>query len=220
MLLTDYMSSTFPGLSLVPPLFYKWPIGIRFELGTDQADMGYDEVVLHRACTLYEAALAPGDLCWIVSGTTKFASIRPGGIRITGNRYRTFCPTVFKLRKPAPFRLRGPAGRFRLVTEDNEDTLATTTFRWARIQPRAIDYKSILQAKANDYYHLRRPRTCDRVYFVNRTRNLILHMYDDRGLDIMGARRSDIQLIYDAHRSWILDYDRARIERVFEQAAE
>jgi len=55
---------------------------------------------------------------------------------------------------------------------------------------------------------------------VNRTRNLILHMYDDRGLDLIARHRSDLQAIYDAHKSWVLDYDRHRIERVFEQREE
>ena len=64
---------------------------------------------------------------------------------------------------------------------------------------------------------MRRPRTDDRVYFVNRTRNIILHMYDDRGLDLIARHRSDLQAIYDAHKHWVLDYDRARVEKVFAQ---
>jgi hypothetical protein len=217
MRLADYLSVTFPGLRLGPPLFYKWPVGIRFELGTNQADMSYEDVVLHRACALYEAAFSSGDDSWIVSGTTRIVFIRPGEVGVTGGRYRPFCPTVFQLRKPGSLGLRGPAGRYRLLTNEDADTREVTTLRWAGIQPRNIDYRRILQAKKNANYYLRRPRTCDRVYFVNRTRDLILHMYDDRGLDIIAARPSDIQPIYDAHRSWILDYDRLQIEKVFGQ---
>jgi len=217
MQLPTYLSAAFPGLDLAPPLFYRWPVGIRFELGADQAEMSYDDVVLHRAYTLYESAFSSEDHSWIVSGTNQYVSTRRGGIKTTGGRYRTYSPTVFKLRKPSPLGLRGPAGRYSFVSDEDWDTREITTLRWSGIQPRNIDYKRILRAKANDDYHLRRPRTIDRVYFVNRTRNLILHMYDDRGLDLIAASRRDLQAIYEAHKSWILDYDREKIEKAFAQ---
>ncbi|HEX4321151.1 MAG TPA: DUF3885 domain-containing protein [Acidobacteriaceae bacterium] len=213
------MSVTFPGLHLRPPLFYEWPVGIRFELGTNQDGMSYDDVVLHRACTLYETVFYPGDLSYIVSGAAQYTSIRPSGIKTKSGRYRTFSGTVFQLSKRYSLGLSGPAGRYRLVTDEDEDTREITTLRWTNIEPRRIDYKRILQAKANADYYMRRPRTSDRVYFVNRTRNIILHMYDDRGLDLVAPKRSDLQAIYDAHKSWILEYDRTRIEKTFQPMA-
>jgi hypothetical protein len=220
MQLPEYISTRFPGLRLTPPLFYNWPIGIRFELGTDQEGMTYDEVVLYRASILYEAAFGPSDLGFIVSGEMQHASIRGGGLRIRRGRQSSLCRTVFQLSKRHSLGLGDPAGRQRLITDEDDDTRETTTLRWAEIAPRRIGYKLIQQAKANDDYHLRRPRTDDRVYFVNRTRNIILHMYDDRGLDLIARHRSDLQAIYDAHKSWVLDYDRERIGRVFEQMEE
>jgi hypothetical protein len=220
MQLPEYISTTFPGLRLTPPLFYNWPIGIRFELGTDQEGRTYDEVVLNRASILYEAAFGPSDLGFIVSGQMQHTSIRRGGVRMRHGRHRTHCGNVFQLSKTYSLGLGGPAGRERLITDEDNDTRQTTTLRWAEIAPRRIGYKPILQAKANDDYHLRQPRTDDRVYFVNRTRNIILHMYDDRGLDLIARHRGDLQAIYDAYKSWALDYDRERIERVFEQTEE
>jgi hypothetical protein len=220
MQLPEYISTTFPELQLTPPLFYNWPIGIRFELGTNQEGMTYDEVVLYRASILYEAAFGPSDLGFIVSGQMQHTSIRRGGLRIRRGRPRSLCGNVFQFSKRHALGLSGPAGRQCLITDEDEDTRETTTLRWAEIAPRRIGYKLILQAKANDDYHLRRLRTDDRVYFVNRTRNIILHMYDDRGLDLIASHRSDLQAIYDAHKSWVLDYDRERIEKVFEQLEE
>jgi hypothetical protein len=60
------------------------------------------------------------------------------------------------------------------------------------------------------------PRTADYIYLINRTRNIVLHMYDDRGMDLIAHEASDLQPIYDAYKGWILDYDRARIEQTFE----
>jgi len=53
-------------------------------------------------------------------------------------------------------------------------------------------------------------------YFVNIDKKLILHMYDDRGLDIVSADREALVSIYKKHNDWILDYDREQIDKQFE----
>ena len=83
MQLPEYISTTFSGLQRTPPLFYNWPIGIRFELGTDQEGMTYDEVVLYRASILYEAVFGPNDLGFIVSGQMEYTSIGHATIRMS-----------------------------------------------------------------------------------------------------------------------------------------
>jgi hypothetical protein len=215
MQLTDYMSTAFPGLSLNPPLFYRWPVGIRFELGVEEKGTTYDDVVMRRACTLYEAVFRPGDLAFIVSGRVQYASTKRGGVKTNQGRYRRHRPTVFQLSTRYSLGLHGPAGCQRQVTEEDGDTREITILRWTEIAARGINYQFILRAKANADYHPRRPATSDRVYFVNRTRNVILHMYDDRGLDLVASKRSDLQAIYDTHKQWILDYDRKRIAEKF-----
>ncbi len=74
------MSTQFPGLLLSPPLFYRWPVGIRFELGVEEAGTSYDDVVLARACALYEATFQADDFAFIVSGK----SISPNGAGFDG----------------------------------------------------------------------------------------------------------------------------------------
>jgi hypothetical protein len=41
-------------------------------------------------------------------------------------------------------------------------------------------------------------------------------MFDDRGLDLIAADRSELQSIYDRHRDWLLNYDRKRIAAIFQ----
>ena len=131
------------------------------------------------------------------------------------SRYRRYRPTVFKLSKRHSLGLRGPAGREQHVS-DEDDLREITTLRWTAIAARRINYRFILKAIANDSYYSRRTATDDRIYFVNRTRNIILHMYDDRGMDVIAAGRNDLQAIYDEHKDWILDYDRKQIVETFE----
>lgn len=52
-------SEKFPSLALGGALFYRWPVGIRFELGL--------ETFRERAPKLYEVAFAPDDTCVVIS---------------------------------------------------------------------------------------------------------------------------------------------------------
>lgn len=53
------------------------------------------------------------------------------------------------------------------------------------------------------------------MYFINVTRNLIYHLYDDRGCDILAADKNDIRFLYETYNDWILDYDRNVIDETF-----
>jgi hypothetical protein len=42
-------------------------------------------------------------------------------------------------------------------------------------------------------------------------------MYDDRGLDVIGQDRDALSSMYHNFNGWLLDYDRRRMERTFDQ---
>ena len=75
MQLKDFMNDNYPNLELGPALFYRWDIGIRFELGTEWKS-GYDHpnnpYVLRcykRAITLFESLHSPTEdilSCWML----------------------------------------------------------------------------------------------------------------------------------------------------------
>ena len=79
-----------------------------------------------------------------------------------------------------------------------------------------IGYREVLRAIMNMDFPSRTPRIQDRVYFVNRSRNIILHMYDDRGMDLIAPSVEGLKAIYQQHKDWVLDYDRSSIEERFE----
>jgi hypothetical protein len=43
---------------------------------------------------------------------------------------------------------------------------------------------------------------------------MIIHMYDDRGLDMIAASRKALIPIYRTFSDWVLDSDRERIAKV------
>ena len=64
----------------------------------------------------------------------------------------------------------------------------------------------------------KQPRIGDHVYFINRSRNIVLHMYDDRGLDVIASKIDDLRHIYEAHKTWVLESDRISINELFASA--
>ena len=210
------MQTTFPELYLGPDLFHQWTVGIRFELNRNHWPNVDREAVLDRAANLYEAVFRRGDLGLIVSGHE--FEFEPKGWSI--GKVPQFHNSVFALSRRYSLGLHGIAGRQRLTTYRDRSTRIITTYKWTEYEPFSIGYREILRAIMNNDFPLRQPRIGDRVYFINQTRNIILHMYDDRGLDLISPQVANLRPIYEAHGSWVLEHDRRSIERVFEQVDE
>lgn len=50
-------------------------------------------------------------------------------------------------------------------------------------------------------------------------RGLVLHAYDDRGMDVCGLSRVELVPIYGKFNKWLLDYDRATMDIAFSEAS-
>ena len=55
------------------------------------------------------------------------------------------------------------------------------------------------------------------VYFMNAEKNVLFHLYDDRGTDVVAADQEILRPLYESCNEWILDYDREKIDEVFEK---
>lgn len=53
------------------------------------------------------------------------------------------------------------------------------------------------------------------IYFVNVTKKMIFHLYDDRGCDVIASNKEELYGLYKKLNDWILDYDRERIDKMF-----
>lgn len=211
MQLPEYMKTRFPGLQLGHALFYSWTVGIRFELNADHWPNVKWDAVLNRATTLYRSVFKPGDVGFIVSGHEwefEHKDRRTGKMPELRN-------SVFALSRKELLGLHGIAGRKRITTYQDRVTKIISTYRWTEIEARHIGYEHIMQALMHRDFPSKQPRVGDLVYFVNQTRNIILHMYDDRGLDIIAPEISDLRPIYEAHKDWVLAFDRLAIDQMF-----
>jgi hypothetical protein len=190
--LAAYLSEKFPSLTLGGGLFYRWPVGIRFQLGPD--------VFRERAPKLYEVVFAPEDSCVIVSQDW------PDHTALHQRYSRVFF-------LPGAFDSRYPLGLQSLeMTAGEHGEQETFSLQWAQVPARSFQYGAVFEGIASAD-HAQTPSVSGRIYFLNPAREMIIHMYDDRGLDMIAASRAALIPIYRTFSDWVLDADRERTPR-------
>ena len=102
------------------------------------------------------------------------------------------------------------------VTDPEEPGGTPHALTWVKQPARGFHYELVFEGIANADHARRRPAISSRVYFINPASNVILHMYDDRGLDVIARNKRTLNALYHAFNGWLLDYDRARMEQAFE----
>ncbi len=197
------MQKNFPGLLLRAPLFYSWPIGIRFDLQNDSStpDDAYFCEVVRRAGVLFQAVFQVDDPVLIVH-----QQWRGKRFRIKHNSYLlmqlSLPKALLSFQQIAnPYRHSFQPGRWNRVC-------AITTAS-------CIPYPAILEAISHQHFPPRKPALHNDTFFLNQRTGIIFHMYDDRGLDIIAPSASALLHLYETHNDLILDYDREKVATVF-----
>lgn len=206
----DYMQSNLHGISLEPPLFYNSDVGIRFELGVPYRgveDPSYFETVTKRSGALFESVFSESDELYIVRMTYEpkhpYEIINPG-VNVfakyvdTENAKQVIC--------------------FEEKPDYDEDTNQLSGYSKSYsllCYLKQVDYKGILKAIGYADFPSMGNYISDGIYFIHPKKNIVFHMYDDRGLDIVAVRTEELMKLYNEFNDWILDYDREKIEQTF-----
>ncbi|CEG21330.1 hypothetical protein BN1080_00237 [Planococcus massiliensis] len=208
---TSFMDRYFPDLILLPALFYSWPIGIRFELGTHwNKGLGYEgspylENVYSRAIRLFEAAHAEQDELYIVTHLPDFGDLKRNRKKLVMTRYMNKKSLRYRLmHREIPY----------VIPEDNEEGHWKSHLFVLPCRRNEVDYPGLLKECCNEDMGFKKT-VCQEVFIVNKTRKTIFHVYDDRGCDLIAASVEAIRPMYEMFNSWILDYDRLKIDQVF-----
>jgi hypothetical protein len=64
-----------------------------------------------------------------------------------------------------------------------------------------------------------RPKVPVTIYLIEPTRRIMLHVYDDRGMDVSALLPGALLGTYVAFDRWLLDYDRPRMAKLFEHGS-
>lgn len=219
-ILKQFLNEHFDGLVLRPPLFYLWEYGIRFEISNPDLALGEEANLqqIYKRCTeIFNKVFDVNDQILLVTNVyyekgSTFLQKRPLNV------YRKYIKYKQGLNKLQHTIL---ASVF-LNDDDGEDYKGEVTHLFVLpCKKTDIRYVQLLSAISyEDFYHpsciLKGfPRNGYDIFFVNLTKKIVYHLYDDRGCDVIAADKENIHSLYQEYNEWILDYDRQKIDGLF-----
>ena len=189
------------------PLFYHAPVGIRFEIGGEEpiyldrsaaklkTNPAYVQRALDRAAAIYRALPAAPDLLRIDG----YPDEEPDESLLTVIRQRVGLPV--------------PDEQLPATEQDEDgDTHAQVQFYWdlskIDVQPELL-LREIILGDIGGWSGF-----VSSVYLTG-PGPFLYHLYDDRGLDVLGSSRELLLPLYHQFHGWILEYDLEQIDRVF-----
>lgn len=176
-----------PSESIWHPLFYRYPWGLRFEVGEYALDdeEAYIRSAYDRGRRIWDAVCAPDDKVLLIFDGTPDQELKEALKDLRLQRVRAkWLPHAPDEEWDGDYFYRylyaGPAGDFPIMA------LLNRAFSW--------NYG---------------------VYFYNRTKKLLFHPYDDRGADLLGPDAEALRPFYESLRDLLLNWDREEMAREF-----
>ena len=189
------------------PLFYYAPVGIRFEIGGEEpiyldrsaaklrTNPAYVQGALDRAAAIYRALPAMPDLLRIDG----YPDEEPAESLLTVIQQRMGLPVPDE-QLPA------------IELGEDGDTHAQVQFYWdlsgITFQPEQL-LQEIILGDIGGWSGF-----VSSVYLTG-PGPFLYHLYDDRGLDVLGSSRELLLPLYHQFHGWILEYNLEQIDRVF-----
>ncbi|QSX34831.1 DUF3885 domain-containing protein [Shewanella avicenniae] len=203
--MNSYLDEHFPNLKIEKPLFYNWPIGLRFEIGPDEIELceEYFETAHKRAVTIFEFVFSQGDEIEII-----YQQYSDGRKKI---RKGNFIYKQISLKQKEQVH----CSDIRDIYELEYKCECWKRLNIFNLKIEDIDYKNILLSLVNTDFGSRKPSMRGECYFINRTKSVILNLYDDRGMDVISATKESLLPLYKYKNEWLLDYDREKMNSVF-----
>lgn len=202
-------------IKLERPLFYKCEYGLRFEIGPSDVEIWnednktlnnkYFSLALKRAISIFRASFELSDEIEIA-----YQIGSDGRKKI---KKSSFIFDQLKSIEKANFVF----SEHRDIYEENREFKSECIKRvsFSNITVADIDVEQLLTAAINTDFHTRFPYFKGECYIINKSKQIVLNLYDDRGMDVVSTSKAHLQELYESHNHMILDYDREKIESVF-----
>lgn len=217
--LQSFLEQYYDSLVLAPGLFYSWKNSIRFEISPPfQIDEKQKfKQTFQRAITLFNKVFGVNDHILLVTDVHSIIwdnSLQKKPLNVY-LKYTKHKKTLYRLQ----YQLLPSV--FEDGDENDEDNRLITYHFVLPCQKNEIKYSRLLEAISyEDFVHQSKilknnSRSGYDIYFVNLSKKIIYHLYDDRGCDILATDKEDIRFLYEEYNDWILDYDREEIDLLF-----
>ncbi|MBL8263558.1 MAG: DUF3885 domain-containing protein [Xanthomonadaceae bacterium] len=202
MTLRHAIETTFFGRAFCRPLFYAYPDGLRFELSEGETAIGLF-LSAHRKAS---------EICADIFDRQEKLTVCLHGYHFDETRfsYRQ------KLRSLSAAGIDIPALREIWQTEVDEEGVSSVFLAFEAPVDRLPNL--LWCALASDFGSIKPNPGCS-WYLFNLEKGLLVHPYDDRGMDVVGPNRDLLAMLYRKHGTYLLDYDRPAMRRSFEDEA-
>lgn len=198
----------FPCTEFPHALFYEWDHVLRFELGGEEVPTSRPlkrfNQAIERASAVAEALFQYSEAIWLLTS------------------YYGEEPRLKKSLKPLRHCGLDPATVIHLGTVAQHDTdyiaeFGCDQFRfWDAIQlTEKSQLQEVLWLALGAELGIR-PRLVTDVYFVDFAQNLVLHPYDDRGMDVAATTKDALIPLYHTFGDWLLEWNRPEIQAHFD----
>lgn len=200
--LESFLRHYFKVSNLERPLFYNFPIGIRFEIGVESTKTKeYEQIGNFRANEIFNSLFKENDRILLIVDHYEAEEKDYYGcsIKRISSLIRDYSDT---------------ACCFIKHIIDNEEVSIKRYIYKTKVSDLKIK-KLIMMIIKDDFKKLSINKMNSVVYIINMDNATIYFLYDDRGLDIISHRLATIAPIYYKYSKWILDYDRNKIDSLF-----
>lgn len=201
-----YIDNNFPNLT--SELHLRFELGEPYENGTDQR---INQVVT-RVTTLFDELFKPDDFInvyikdWEIAEDSIFGNTTPEYLYNLLNNQNIEEETLFEINED-----------YDEVTGKTVEIKNEYKVKFVYSQLKSISYKEILEGIGN-YEQGREPSIGQSVYFISTEKDIIFHMYDDRGCLIHSNEIERLMPLYRKYNNWLVDYWRDYIDSIFKKA--
>lgn len=219
----EYMNQTFPGVTLVPSIYFQWENHLHFDFGKDKYqfkedgntyNMEYFTQLYRYNKSLFKDIFSKEDTVFLVTNVYRF---KQENIK---NAQKINVYNRFIKKRDLKFHIRQET--FPFLFEDEEADLYCTYQFSLKCLAEDIKYEPLIQSANHEDFPDLRPRLGRKkeishpdVFFINVTKDIIMFIYDDRGCGVIAKNKEKIRDLYEKYKEWIPEYERESIDDLF-----
>jgi len=185
-------------------LFYNFPVSLRFELSEGSSPLGQALTALRKATVICDEIFAGEERILVHLETyaplsrfalrTMLRELQAAGIFIPKNR------NVWL------------DSEEQTDADDEGEALINCAF-----EAHTTEMQNLLWCAITTDLGPLRPKPRCRVYLLNPNKGIVVHPYDDRGMDVVSRSTSTLAGLYERHSGLLLSYDIEAMRKTFGQ---
>lgn len=215
MTIKPYLNEKFPNLQLIPSLYEQWDIGIHFFLGKNIHQFKHNgqlndkmfATVYEQVQDIFNDLFDQEDELLLVTNIYRYKKQRQV------YRIKVYQPNIKD--KSILKQLQMKTYPYPFETDENEIYEMQQFFLCCKVKDVRIDH--LLKGTIHEDFPLKPRFTTDHlhypdVFFINRSKDIIFFIYDDRGCEVIAKTPEKLRVLYKKYTNWIDPINRQQIE--------